>query len=57
MEIDQPPKMVIILVFCDHFTKHVMVYMTPHQTAKTVVKFLWQGYISIIGALAKLMSD
>ena len=24
---------------------------------KTVAKFLWQGYISIFGALAKLLSD
>ena len=27
-------------VFCDHFTKHVMAYVTPSQTAKTVAKFL-----------------
>ena len=31
--------------------------MTPDQTAKTVTKFLWQGYISIFRALAKLLSD
>ena len=41
MELDPPPNMVNILVFCDHFTKHVMAYMTPDQTAKTVAKFLW----------------
>ena len=29
----------------------------PHQTVKTVAKFLWQGYISIFGAPAKLLSD
>ena len=29
MELDQPPNMVNILVFCDHFTKHVLVYVTP----------------------------
>ena len=32
-------------------------YVTPDQTAKSVVKFLWQGYISIFGVLAKLLSD
>ena len=37
--------------------KHVMVYMTPDQTAKTVAKFLYQVYISIFGTLAKLLSD
>ena len=30
---------------------------TPNQTVKTVAKFLWQGYILIFGALAKLLSD
>ena len=34
-----------------------MTYVTPDQMAKTVAKFLWQGYISIFGALAKLLSD
>ena len=36
MELDQPPNVVNLLVFCDHFTKHIMAYMTPNQTAKTV---------------------
>ena len=43
--------------FCNHFMKHIMVYVTPNQTVKTVVKFLWQGYILIFGGLAKLLSD
>ena len=34
-----------------------MAYVTPNQTAKTVAKFLYQGYISIFGALARLLSD
>ena len=53
MEFDQSPNMVNILVFCSHFTKHMMAYVTP----KTVAKFLWQGYISIFAAPAKLLSD
>ena len=57
MEVDQPPNMVSALVFCIHFTKYVMAYMTPNQTAKTVAKFLWQGYISSFGALTKLLHD
>ena len=40
MELDQPSNMVNILVFCGHFIKHVMVYVTPDQTARTVDKFL-----------------
>ena len=31
--------------------------MTPNQTVKTLTKFLYGGYISICGALARLLSD
>ena len=57
LELDQPPNVVNLLIFCDHFTKHVMAYVTLNQTAKSVAKFLWQGYISIFRALAKLLSN
>ena len=57
MELDQPSHVVNVLVFCDHFTRHVMAYVTPDQMAKTVAKFLWQGYILIFRALDKLLSD
>ena len=57
MELDWSPYVVNILVFCDHFMKHIMAYVTPNQTAKTVAKFLWQGYISIFRALARFLSN
>ena len=57
MEPNQSPRVTNILVFQDHFTKHVLGYVTPNQTAKTIAKFLYQGYISIFGALARLLSD
>ena len=57
MELDQPPYMVIILVFYNHFMKYIMAYVTPYQTVRTPDKFLWKGYISIFGAPAKLLSD
>ena len=57
MELNQPPRVANILVFQDHFMKHILAYVTPNQTAKTVTKFLYQGYISIFGALARLLSD
>ena len=57
MELDWPSIMLSILVFCDHFTKHVMAYVTPDQTVKTVAKFQWHGYISIFRAPATLLSD
>ena len=57
VDLDQPLNVVNILVICDHFTKHIMAYVTPDQTAKTIAKFLWHGYISIFRVLAKLLSD
>ena len=45
MELDQWPRVTNVLVFQDHFTKHVLVYVTPDQTAKTVTKFLYGGYM------------
>ena len=52
LEPNQSPTITNILVFQDHFTKHMLAYMTPDQTAKTIAKFLYGGYISIFGALA-----
>ena len=57
LELNQSSKVTNILVFQDHFTKHVLAYVTPDQTAKTITKFLYQGYISIFGAPARLLSD
>ena len=57
MELDKSPQVANVLVFQDHFTKHVLAYVTPDQTAKTIAKFLYGGYISIFGALTRLLSD
>ena len=56
LEVNQSPR-VANMVFQDHFTKHVLAYVTPDQTAKTVAKFLYQGYILIFRAPARLLSD
>ena len=37
--------------------KHLLAYAAPDQTAKTIAKFLYGVYISIFGALARLLSD
>ena len=57
MELNQSPRVTNILVFQDHFTKHVMAYVTSDQTAKTVAMFLYQVYILIFGAPARLLSN
>ena len=38
LELNQLPRVTNILVFQDHFTKHVMAYATPDQTVKTIAK-------------------
>ena len=45
LELNQLPRVTNVLVFQDHFTKHVLVYVTPDQTAKTIAKFLYGGYL------------
>ena len=57
MEPNQSPRVTNVWVFQGHITKHMLAYVTPDQTAKTVAKFLYQGYISVFGALARLLSD
>ena len=57
LELNQLPRVTNVLVFQDHFTKHILAYVTPDQTVKTFAKFLYGGYISIFGALTRLLSD
>ena len=57
LEPNQSPRVANVLVFQDHFMKHMLAYMTPDETAKTVAKFLYGGYISIFGALARCLSN
>ena len=57
LELNQLPRVANVLVLQDHFTKHLLAYVTPDQTAKTIAKFLYGGYISIFGAPTRLLSD
>ena len=56
-EPNQSPRIANVLVFQNHFMKHMLAYITPDQTAKTIAKFLYGGYISIFGALARFLSN
>ena len=56
MELNRLPKIANILVFQDHFAKHIMAYVIPNQTKKTVAKFVYQGHISIFGVPTRLLS-
>ena len=57
LELNQLPRVTNVLVFQDHFTMHILAYVTPDQTANTIPKFLYGGYISIFRAPARLLSD
>ena len=43
LEPNQLPRVANILVFQDHFTKHMLAYVTPDQTAQTITKILYRG--------------
>ena len=57
LELNQSSRVANILGFQHQFTKHVLAYVTPNQTAKTIAKYLYQGYISIFGTPARILSD
>ena len=57
MEPNQSPRALMSWYSKTTFMKHVLAYVTSDQTAKTIAKFLYQGYISIFKALARLLSD
>ena len=57
LELNQLPRVANVLVFQDHFTKHVLAYVIPDQTGKTITKFLYGGYITIFGAPVRFLSD
>ena len=49
MELNESPRVSNVLVFKDNFTKHVLAYVTPNQTAKTIAKFLkWRLYLHLL---------
>ena len=54
---NQSPRVANVLVFQGHFMKHMLAYVTPNQTAKSIAKFLYQGHISVFGVPARLLSD
>ena len=58
MELNQPPSVKNVLVITDHFTRYSLAFVTPKdQKAKTVMRILYEWFISIFGAPAKLRSD
>ena len=57
MELNKPPGVKNVLVITDHFIRYAMAFITKDQTAKTVARVLYEQFITIFGAPAKLLSD
>ena len=57
MELNKPPSVKSMLVITDHFTCYAMAVVTKDQMAKTVVKVLYERFIVVFDAPAKLLSD
>ena len=57
MELNKPPVVKNILMITDHFTRYALAVVTKDQTAKTVVKVFYEGFIAVFGAPTKLLSD
>ena len=57
MELNQPPSVKNVLVITDHFTRYSIAFVTKDQKAKTVTRILYEQFISVFGAPAKLLSD
>ena len=57
MELNKPPGVKNVLVITDHFTQYAMAFIMKDQTARTVARVLYEWFIAIFGAPAKLLSD
>ena len=51
------PSTANVLVIQDHFTRFMRAFVTEDQTAKTVAKYLYEGFIAIFGPPVRLHSD
>ena len=57
MELNKPSSVKNVLVITNHFTHYALAAVTKDQTAKTVAKVLYERFIAVFGAPAKLLSD
>ena len=49
LELNQSPRVANVLVFQDHVTKHILVYMAPDQTAKLLLNFYMEAIFLSLG--------
>ena len=56
MELNKPSSIKNVLIITDHFTRYALAIITKDQMAKTVTKVLYERFIVVFSALAKLLS-
>ena len=57
LEVNQLPRVANDLVFQDHFTKHVLAYVTPDQTMKMLLNFYMEPTSLSLGPQPGSLSD
>ena len=57
MELNKPLSMKNVLVITNHFMCYTLAIITKDQMAKTVVRVLYERFITIFSTEAKLLSD
>ena len=57
MEFNKPPCIKNVLIITDHFTWYALAMVTKDQTAKTIAKILYERFIVVFGAPAKILSN
>ena len=57
MEFNKPPCVKNVLVITDHFTRYTLAMVTKDQTTKTIARILYERFIVVFGALAKILSN
>ena len=57
MELNKPPMVKNVLMMMDHFMRYALAVVMKDQTAKTVMKVLYECFIAVFGLPTKLLSD
>ena len=55
--LNELPKVKNILVILDHFMRYTRAYVTKDQKVSTAAKSLYEGFISILGAPKRILTD
>ena len=57
MELNKPPSIKNVLVITDHFTHYALAIVTKDQTVTTMVRVLYERFITVFGTSAKLLNN